>query len=222
VVKKKQAMGMEFAGTMILAIAVVGSGHMAANLSQDGGIRLLINALATAVGLAVVIKIGMKISGAHFNPVVTLVMVVLKKISNELAALYIAAQILGAVLGVGIANLIYNQNFLMQSSIIRDGSDLFFSELFATAVLVIIILTFLKKDELIAIYVPIWIFGAILFTSSTSFANPAITIGRVFTNSFTGIAPDSVLLFVVAQFIGALVGLLLAKNLTIVGKKSDE
>ena len=213
---------MEFIGTMILAVAIVGSGHMAAYLAEDGGVKLLLNAIATALGLAVVIKVGMKVSGAHFNPAVTLVMVVLKKISNELAALYIAAQILGSVLGVGIANLIYNQNFLMQSSIIRDGSDLFFSELFATAVLVLIILTFLKKDELIAIYVPIWIFGAILFTSSTSFANPAITIGRVFTNSFTGIAPDSVLLFVVAQFIGALVGLLLAKNLTIGGKKSDE
>jgi glycerol uptake facilitator-like aquaporin len=220
--KQKRAIGMEFIGTMILAVAIVGSGHMAAYLAEDGGVKLLLNAIATALGLAVVIKVGMKVSGAHFNPAVTLVMVVLKKISNELAALYIAAQVLGAVLGVGIANLIYNQNFLMQSSIIRDGSDLFFSELFATAVLVLIILTFLKKDELIAIYVPIWIFGAILFTSSTSFANPAITIGRVFTNSFTGIAPDSVLLFVVAQFIGALVGLLLAKNLTIVGKKSDE
>ena len=220
--KQKRAIGMEFIGTMILAVAIVGSGHMAAYLAEDGGVKLLLNAIATALGLAVVIKVGMKVSGAHFNPAVTLVMVVLKKISNELAALYIAAQILGAVLGVGIANLIYNQNFLMQSSIIRDGSDLFFSELFATAVLVLIILTFLKKDELIAIYVPIWIFGAILFTSSTSFANPAITIGRVFTNSFTGIAPDSILLFVVAQFIGALVGLLLAKNLTIVGKKSDE
>ena len=220
--KQKRAIGMEFIGTMILAVAIVGSGHMAAYLAEDGGVKLLLNAIATALGLAVVIKVGMKVSGAHFNPAVTLVMVVLKKISNELAALYIAAQVLGAVLGVGIANLIYNQNFLMQSSIIRDGSDLFFSELFATAVLVLIILTFLKKDDLIAIYVPIWIFGAILFTSSTSFANPAITIGRVFTNSFTGIAPDSVLLFVVAQFIGALVGLLLAKNLTIVGKKSDE
>lgn len=220
--KQKRAIGMEFIGTMILAVAIVGSGHMAAYLAEDGGVKLLLNAIATALGLAVVIKVGMKVSGAHFNPAVTLVMVVLKKISNELAALYIAAQILGAVLGVGIANLIYNQNFLMQSSIIRDGSDLFFSELFATAVLVLIILTFLKKDELIAIYVPIWIFGAILFTSSTSFANPAITIGRVFTNSFTGIALDSVLLFVVAQFIGALVGLLLAKNLTIGGKKSDE
>ena len=220
--KQKRAIGMEFIGTMILAIAIVGSGHMAANLAQDGGVKLLLNALATALGLAVVIKVGMKTSGAHFNPAVTLVMAILKKISNELAALYIAAQVLGAILGVGIANLIYDQNFLKQSTIIRDGSNLFFSELFATAVLVLIILTFRKKDELIAIYVPIWIFGAILFTSSTSFANPAITIGRVFTNSFTGIALDSVLLFVVAQFIGALVGLVVAKNLTIAGKKSDE
>ena len=220
--KQKRAIGMEFIGTMILAVAIVGSGHMAASLAQDGGVKLLMNALATALGLAVVIKVGMKTSGAHFNPAVTLVMVILKKISNEVAALYIAAQVLGAILGVGIANLIYDQSFLEQSSIIRDGSNLFFSELFATAVLVLIILTFRKKDELIAIYVPIWIFGAILFTSSTSFANPAITIGRVFTNSFTGIALDSVLLFVVAQLIGALVGLVVAKNLTIAGKKSDE
>jgi glycerol uptake facilitator-like aquaporin len=220
--KQKRAIGMEFIGTMILAIAIVGSGHMAANLAQDGGVQLLINALATALGLAVVVKVGMKTSGAHFNPAVTLIMVILKKISNELAGLYIAAQVLGAILGVGIANLIYDQSFLKQSTIIRDGSNLFFSELFATAVLVLIILTFRKKDELIAIYVPIWIFGAILFTSSTSFANPAITIGRVFTNSLTGIALDSVLLFVVAQFIGALVGLVVAKNLTIAGKKSDE
>ena len=220
--KKKSAIGMEFAGTMILALAVVGSGHMAANLSQDGGIRLLINALATAVGLAVVIKVGIKTSGAHFNPVVTLVMVILKKISNQLAVTYIAAQVLGAVLGVGIANLIYDQDFLMQSSILRDDSNLFVSEIFATAVLIWIILNFGKKDELIAIYVPIWIFGAILFTSSTSFANPAITIGRVFTNSITGIALDSVLLFVLAQFIGALLGLLLAKSLKLPGNKSDE
>ena len=220
--KQKRAIGMEFIGTMILAIAIVGSGHMAANLAQDGGVKLLINALATALGLAVVIKVGMKTSGAHFNPAVTLVMAILKKISNELAALYIAAQVLGAILGVGIANLIYDQSFLKQSTIIRDGSNLFFSELFATAVLLLIILTFRKKVELIALYVPIWIFGAILLTSSTSFANPAITIGRVFTNSFTGMALDSVLLFVVAQFIGALVGLVVAKNLTIAGKKSDE
>ena len=219
---QKRAISMEFIGTIILAVAIVGSGHMAAKVAQDGGVKLLINALATALGLAVVIKVGIKVSGAHFNPAVTLVMVILKKISNGVAALYITAQVLGAILGVGIANLIYDQGFLRQSSIIRDGSNLFFSELFATAVLVLIILTFRKKDELIAVYVPIWIFGAILFTSSTSFANPAITIGRVFTNSFTGIALDSVMLFVVAQFIGALVGLVAAKNLTVTVKKSDE
>jgi glycerol uptake facilitator-like aquaporin len=149
-------------------------------------------------------------------------MVILKKISNEVAALYLASQVLGAILGVGIANLFYDQSFIKQSSIIRDGSNLFFSEIFATAVLILIILTFHKKEELIAIYIPIWIFGAILFTPSTSFANPAITIGRVFTNSFTGIALDSVLLFVIAQFVGALIGLIIAHNLTIAGKKSDE
>jgi glycerol uptake facilitator-like aquaporin len=220
--KQTRAIGMEFIGTMILAIAIVGSGHMAANLSQEGGMQLLINALATAVGLAVVIKLGMKISGAHYNPAVTLVMVVLKKISNEVAALYVIAQVLGAILGVGIANLLYDQNFLTQSTNARDGSNLFFSEIFATAVLILIILTFRKKDELIAYYVPVWIFGAILFTSSTSFANPAITIGRVYTQSFTGIALDSVLSFVVAQFIGALVGLAVAKNLTLATKKSDD
>jgi glycerol uptake facilitator-like aquaporin len=220
--KQKRAIGMEFIGTMILAVAIVGSGHMAANLSQEGGMQLLINALATAVGLAVVIKLGMKISGAHYNPAVTLVMVVLKKISNEVAALYVIAQVLGAILGVGIANLLYDQNFLTQSTNARDGSNLFFSEIFATAVLILIILTFRKKDELIAYYVPVWIFGAILFTSSTSFANPAITIGRVYTQSFTGIALDSVLSFVVAQFIGALVGLAVAKNLTLATKKSDD
>jgi glycerol uptake facilitator-like aquaporin len=221
-VKVKRAIAMEFIGTMILALAIVGSGHMAAYLAQDGGVKLLINAVATALGLAVVIKVGMKSSGAHFNPAVTLVMVILKKISNEVAALYLASQVLGAILGVGIANLFYDQSFIKQSSIIRDGSNLFFSEIFATAVLILIILTFRKKEELIAIYIPIWIFGAILFTPSTSFANPAITIGRVFTNSFTGIALDSVLLFVIAQFVGALIGLIIAQNLTIAGKKSDE
>jgi glycerol uptake facilitator-like aquaporin len=221
-VKVKRAIAMEFIGTMILALAIVGSGHMAAYLAQDGGVKLLINAVATALGLAVVIKVGMRSSGAHFNPAVTLVMVILKKISNEVAALYLASQVLGAILGVGIANLFYDQSFIEQSSIIRDGSNLFFSEIFATAVLILIILTFRKKEELIAIYIPIWIFGAILFTPSTSFANPAITIGRVFTNSFTGIALDSVLLFVIAQFVGALIGLIVAQNLTIAGKKSDE
>lgn len=219
---KIRAFGMEFLGTMILAIAVVGSGHMAAQLSNDSATRLLINALASAIGLAVVIRIGIKISGSHFNPVVTLAMLYLKKLNLVDAAIYIAAQISGAIIGVGIANLMYEEAFLEVSQIKRDGSNLFFSEVLATAVLLWIILRFLKQDDLISLYVPLWIFGAILLTSSTSFANPAITIGRTFTNSFTGIAPSSIMLFISAQIVGGLIGMTVAKNLTESSKDKNE
>lgn len=218
----KTAFGMEFLGTMILAIAVVGSGHMAAQLSNDSATRLLINALASAIGLAVVIRIGIKISGSHFNPVVTLAMLYLKKLNLVDAAIYIAAQISGAIIGVGIANLMYEEAFLEVSQIKRNGSNLFFSEVLATAVLLWIILRFLKQDDLISLYVPLWIFGAILLTSSTSFANPAITIGRTFTNSFTGIAPSSIMLFISAQIVGGLLGMTVAKNLTESSKDKNE
>ena len=220
--RNKTAFGMEFLGTMILAIAVVGSGHMAAQLSNDSATRLLINALASAIGLAVVIRIGIKISGSHFNPVVTLAMLYLKKLNFVDAAIYIAAQISGAIIGVGIANLMYEEAFLEVSQIKRDGSNLFFSEVLATAVLLWIILRFLKHDDLISLYVPLWIFGAILLTSSTSFANPAITIGRTFTNSFTGIAPSSIMLFISAQIVGGLIGMTVAKNLTESSKDKNE
>ena len=220
--RNQKAFAMEFLGTMILAIAVVGSGHMAALLAPDAGTKLLINALATAIGLAVVIRIGMKVSGSHFNPVVTLVMLYLKKVDLKTAAFYIASQIAGAIIGVGIANFIYQQSFFEVSQIKRDGSNLFVSEVLATAVLLWIILRFPKRDDLVALYVPLWIFGAILLTSSTSFANPAITIGRTLTNSITGIAPASILLFITAQAIGAVLGMLVAQNLTNSSKDHNE
>ena len=220
--RNQKAFAMEFLGTMILAIAVVGSGHMAALLAPDAGTKLLINALATAIGLAVVIRIGMKVSGSHFNPVVTLVMLYLKKVDLKTSAFYIASQIAGAIIGVGIANFIYQQSFFEVSKIKRDGSNLFVSEVLATAVLLWIILRFPKRDDLVALYVPLWIFGAILLTSSTSFANPAITIGRTLTNSITGIAPASILLFITAQAIGAVLGMLVAQNLTNSSKDNNE
>ena len=213
---------MEFLGTGILAVAIVGSGHMAIDLQADSGMVLFINALATAIGLALVIKIGMKVSGSHFNPAVTLVMLLLKKITPQLAFFYISAQIIGAIAGVGFTNLLFDQKALDQSSIERTGSNLFFSEIFATAILLWIILRFPKRDDLIAIYVPLWIFGAILFTSSTSFANPAITIGRIFTSSVVGISPESVIAFIAAQLIGASLGLLAAKNITNTNKEGNE
>ena len=220
--KIQRMISMEFLGTAILAVAIVGSGHMAINLQADSGMVLLINALATAIGLALVIRIGMKVSGSHFNPAVTLVMLMLKKITPQLSLFYITAQIVGAITGVGFANLLFDQKALDQSSIGRSGSNLFFSEVFATAVLLWIILRFPKRDDLIAVYVPLWIFGAILFTSSTSFANPAITIGRIFTNSVVGIAPESVIAFILAQLIGAGLGLLAAKNITNASKEGNE
>ena len=220
--KIQRMISMEFLGTAILAVAIVGSGHMAINLQADSGMALLMIALATATGLALVIKIGMKVSGSHFNPAVTLVMLMLKKITPQLSLFYITAQIVGAITGVGFANLLFDQKALDQSSIERSGSNLFFSEIFATAVLLWIILRFPKRDDLIAVYVPLWIFGAILFTSSTSFANPAITIGRIFTNSVVGIAPESVIAFILAQLIGAGLGLLAAKNITNASKEGNE
>ena len=220
--KIQRMISMEFLGTAILAVAIVGSGHMAINLQADSGMVLLINALATAIGLVLVIRIGMKVSGSHFNPAVTLVMLMLKKITPQLSLFYITAQVVGAITGVGFANLLFDQKALDQSSIERSGSNLFFSEIFATAVLLWIILRFPKRDDLIAVYVPLWIFGAILFTSSTSFANPAITIGRIFTNSVVGIAPESVITFILAQLIGAGLGLLAAKNITNASKEGNE
>jgi glycerol uptake facilitator-like aquaporin len=213
-VKIQRAVGMEFLGTAILAFAIVGSGIMATNLTSDSALRLLINAISTAVGLAVVIRVGMKVSGSHFNPAVTLVMLFIKKIDAQLSIFYISAQILGAISGVSTANFIFDQKVLGSSMIDRSGSNLFVSEVIATAVLLWIILRFPKRDDLVALYVPLWIFGGILLTSSTAFANPAITIGRVFTTSITGIAPESILAFIIAQLIGAAIGLLIARNIT--------
>ena len=212
--KIQRAVGMEYLGTAILAFAIVGSGIMATNLTSDSALRLLINAISTAVGLAVVIRVGMKVSGSHFNPAVTLVMLSIKKIDVRSSLFYITAQILGAISGVATANFIFDQKVLYRSMIVRSGSNLFVSELIATAVLLWIILRFPKRDDLVALYVPLWIFGGILLTSSTAFANPAITIGRVFTTSITGIAPESIFAFIVAQLIGAAIGLLIARNIT--------
>jgi len=220
--KQQRAVMMEFLGTAILAVGIVGSGHMLTSLGADNGLELFVNALATAIALAIAIRIGMKISGSHFNPAVSLVMLLLKKIEFKIFLLYVVAQTLGAISGTILANFMFNQQVLAQSEISRDGSNLFLSEIFATMVLLWIILRFPKRDDLVAIYVPLWIFGAILFTSSTSFANPAITVGRVFTSSIVGIAPASVLLFIIAQLLGGLLGLLVAKQITNPDKTNDE
>ena len=104
----KSAVAMEFIGSLVLTVAIVGSGHMASDLSADNGVKLFINALATAVGLAVVIRLGMKVSGSHFNPAVSLVMLILKKITPKVFVFYIFAQITGAIFGALLANQLFN------------------------------------------------------------------------------------------------------------------
>ena len=203
---------LELIATAVLALAIVGSGYMASELTKDSALVLFINALATAIGLAIAINLAGKISGAHLNPVVTLVMLIQKSVSNIVGIFYIIAQICGAILGTIAANYIFGQSAFQSSTQIRNGSNLLVSEVIATAGLLWIILNNLSNSKNIERYVPLWIFGGILFTSSTSFANPAITIGRSFTESVTGIAPSSILGFVLAQLVGGIIGLTLAKS----------
>jgi len=207
---KLTAPAMELVATAILALAIVGSGFMATDLTNDLGTTLLINGLVIASALVIVISISAPISGAHLNPVVTLILFLKKRIDLSQALLFVLAQILGAIGGALFANYLFTERFMQSSNNLRSGTNLFVSEIFATAGLLWIILANLKKSESIKIFVPLFIFGAIFFTPSTAFANPAITIARSFTDSFTGIDLQSVPAFLLAQLIGALIGLLIA------------
>lgn len=207
---KLTAPAMEFLATAILVVAIVGSGFMATDLTNDLATSLLINGLVIASALVVVISISSPVSGAHLNPAVTLILFLKKRVNLSQSLLFVAAQILGAIAGVLFANYLFTEDFTQRSNNLRSGTNLFISEIFATAGLLWIILAHLKKPESIKIFVPIYIFGAMLFTPSTSFANPAITVARSFTDSFTGIDLQSVPTFLLAQLIGALLALLIA------------
>ena len=148
------------------------------------------------------------ISGAHFNPVVTLNDLVQKRLEKLIAISYVIAQFLGATLGVIIANVMFKKPLFYMSHHSREGLNLFFSEVIATAGLVLLIhlLRNQNKVQLVPIIVAGWIGAAYLFTSSTSFANPAITFARMFSNSYSGISPDSAWKFMIAQLIGGALG----------------
>ena len=201
----------EFIGTAILATVVVGSGIMAENLSSDIGLQLLINAAATGAALWLLITLFAPISGAHFNPVVTGISLFRKELSLKSALLFIVAQITGAIGGTILANILFEHPAIDISNKARDGGNLLLSEVLATAGLVFVIyqLSNIKSGKKVAVGVASWIFAAYFFTSSTSFANPAIAIGRVFSNSFAGIAPHSAATFIPFQIIGAALGYLL-------------
>lgn len=189
----------EFLGSFLLLVAVVGSGIMAESLTSDIGLQLLINALSTVATLHVIITLFAKTSGAHFNPVVSLGALISRKLSPNKFGQYLAAQIAGAILGTLFANSIFNLATFETSHKERFNHGTFLAEVLATFGLILIVN--LKGKEA-AVLVPAWIGGAYFFTSSTSFANPSVTIARMFTHTFSGIAPSSVLGFMAAQVIG--------------------
>jgi glycerol uptake facilitator-like aquaporin len=206
----------EFLGTLTLVAIVVGSGIMATNLSQDVGVQLLINTISTVFGLGVLIQVLGPISGANFNPVVTMIDLIQKRTNFLTFIQYTIAQTAGAVTGAILANAMFSHPLIEISTKARSGGNQYLGEIVATAGLILIInlMTHQEKMNLIPVIVASWIGSAYFFTSSTSFANPAVTIGRIFSDSFAGIAPGCVTKFIAAQILGALIGLGLTKLLT--------
>ena len=214
----------ELFGTATLLLVVIGSGVMATNLSKDVGVQLTINSAATGLILYILITLLGPISGAHFNPVVTAIQLYKKNMTASLAAGYLVAQLVGAVIGVALANFIFNLPIIEISQKDRTGTELFVSEILATAGLVFIIFTAIaqKSEAKIPVLVGAYISAAYFFTSSTSFANPAVTVARTLSDSFAGIAPGSVLPFIAAQIIGATLGLVLTTFINSPNKTGNE
>jgi glycerol uptake facilitator-like aquaporin len=206
----------EYLGTALLVAIVVGSGIMATELTQDVGLQLLINTIATVFGLAVLILILAPISGAHFNPVVTLIDLIQGKSSVIQFLQYAVVQTAGAITGAFLANAMFGNEIIQTATKIRSGNNLYLAEIVATAGLILVINLLVSQKNLTVIpaAVAAWIGSAYFFTSSTSFANPAVTIGRTFSDSFAGIAPESAPKFIAAQILGAIIGLGLVKALT--------
>ena len=203
----------EFTGTTILLATVIGSGIMGETLANgNAAIALLGNTIATGAILYVLITIFGPISGAHFNPTVTVAMLIAKKITAKDAIIFIILQILGAGLGVLIAHGMFELDIFQISSKLRQGASQGFSEIIATFGLILVIFGGLKlRADAIPALVVFYITSAYWFTASTSFANPAVTLARSLSDTFAGINPSNIIMFISCQFIGMLVALILVK-----------
>ncbi len=205
----------EALGTLLLLVAVVGSGIMADALSPDNtGVALLANAIATGLALYVLITILGPISGAHFNPAVTLVFALRRECPVPEAMAHVCVQVIGAILGVWLAHAMFDLSILQFSTTARTGSGQWIAEITATFGLILTILGGIhhapaQVPALVACYIT----GAYWFTASTSFANPAVTIARSLSDTFAGIAPVDAPGFIAAQIVGALIALALARVL---------
>jgi glycerol uptake facilitator-like aquaporin len=186
---------------------------MGSNLSGDLLVALIANTIATVLALGILILTLGPVSGAHFNPVVSIALAIDQRFKAVTVAPYLAAQFVGAIAGAVLANIMFGAEAIQVSSKGMPGDGAVIGEVVATAGLVFIILNLIqtKRTDLIPVAVPAWIGAGYFFTSSTSFANPAVTVGRIFTDSFSGIGPQTVPSFVIAQLLGAALGIVLAK-----------
>ena len=202
----------EFLGSALLAAIVIGSGIMATTLTPDVGVQLLINSLATALGLMVLILIFGPVGGAHFNPAVTLAVATLGGLRWRDVGAYTAAQVVGCASGAVLANAMFALPAVTISATDRVTAATLLSEVVAAAGLVLVILALVRSNRLawVAPAVGAYIGSAYFFTASTSFANPAITVGRMLSDTFAGIAPASAPGFIAAQLLGAIVAVGLA------------
>ena len=196
----------ETIGTTFLLLIVVGSGIMGENLTENKGVVLLANSIATAFGLIVLIWIFGPYSGAHFNPVVSILMMLLGRLTKKETLFYVLCQIIGGVAGVVLANIIFDLDIISISDNRRLTTGIFISEIIATfGLLLTILLVSKQKSEMVAVAVGLYIGAAYWFTSSTSFSNPAVTIARTLSDTFTGIVPSDVVPFIFAQLIGTFI-----------------
>jgi len=209
-----QRMAAEFVGTGLLVATVIGSGIFASRLSTDPGLQLLENSIATGAGLVALILCFQSVSAA-FNPVVTLAEFVMGTVRARDLAPLIGAQVGGAVTGAVVANLMFDLGAVSIAQHERTGSPLWLGEVVATFGLVLVILQVTRRGRAdhVAFAVGGYIAAAYWFTSSTSFANPAVTVGRIFSDTFAGIDPASVPVFVVMQLLGGALGVVLVRFL---------
>lgn len=199
----------EFIGTLLLLATVIGSGIMGETLSPDNtAVALLGNTIPTGAILFVLITMFGPVSGAHFNPAVTLVFALRREIMPGQAVIYVIIQIAGAICGVLLANAMFDLDVIQVSEKVRSSQGQWISEVVATFGLVLAILASLRaRPDAVPAVVGLYITAAYWFTASTSFANPAVTLARQFSDTFAGIEPGSVIMFVICQIAGAILAL---------------
>ena len=196
----------EFLGTFILLMSIVGSGIAGQQYTDDQMVILFSHAVVIGFTLIFLIRMFATYSGAHFNPIVSLLFFFKGELSAKDLAIYIVIQCLAAILGTMFANFLFGLDMIEISSNIRSGNNIYISEIFATfGLLMVILLSRADGKNIVAFNVGIYICAALIFTSSTSFANPAVTIARMLTESFTGIHPSTILFFIGSQALGLVI-----------------